>query len=344
MSKILADLLDQPQTIVETAIARLEHLSGYESTDVRLLADINNQVRAKTAALGLDPDDTTSEELYHALRAKITTDNRVLTKRIGLNSVNSPETFVRRFVEFIQHADIHPEIWALKWSTAKKMLREHPPKKLMKHLGYRSVESMLKRESTGEILAALPHVESERWLNVFWRELASVNPSEFEDRRVQIVVMYPGRWGRIAASSFVETLPHTGVIALWLGQDIAKLGALGLGLQLFEAVATLKAESSYLKLKQFEGGFGEQLLQVVKHDLHPLLKFTGLKVDWRTICHYLGKLDAASHAAWSPPHVSHEDIHTHKPLDILSRLDPALNWWSGLEHAAINLPNKSARL
>jgi hypothetical protein len=64
MSKNLAHLLNQPEALVELAINKLEHLNGYESTDVRLLAEINNKVRTKTKELGLDPDDTTGPELY----------------------------------------------------------------------------------------------------------------------------------------------------------------------------------------------------------------------------------------------------------------------------------------
>jgi hypothetical protein len=71
MSKKLAELLDEPEVVVESVIKKLEHISGWESTDVRLLAEINNKVLAKHLELGLDPKDTTGPELYHALLAKL---------------------------------------------------------------------------------------------------------------------------------------------------------------------------------------------------------------------------------------------------------------------------------
>jgi hypothetical protein len=35
MSKKFAELLDEPEVVVESVIKKLEHISGWESTDVR---------------------------------------------------------------------------------------------------------------------------------------------------------------------------------------------------------------------------------------------------------------------------------------------------------------------
>jgi hypothetical protein len=78
MSKKLSELLGQPEALVETAVKKLEHLNGFESTDIKLLAEINNKVRAKTKELGLDPDDTTGAELFHALQVKLADDEERL--------------------------------------------------------------------------------------------------------------------------------------------------------------------------------------------------------------------------------------------------------------------------
>jgi hypothetical protein len=48
MSKKLAELLDEPEVVVESVIKKLEHLSGWESTDVRLLAEISNKVLGRS--------------------------------------------------------------------------------------------------------------------------------------------------------------------------------------------------------------------------------------------------------------------------------------------------------
>jgi hypothetical protein len=335
MSKLLAKLLDQPEAVVASAVNRLEGLSGYESTDVRLLAEINHRVRGKTAELGLDPDDTTNEELYHGLREKFKVDRSNLDKRLGLDRTSNETEYLEWFMEFVQHANLHPEVWALKRNVAKRLLRDHPPKRSMKQLGYRSLDSMLKREYIGELFAALPAIETERWLNKFWRDLANLKATDFENRPIQVVVMDVERWQtQPQAKLSMQTLPQMGVIAIWPGKNLTRLGAIGLGLDFYEAVGRLKTETSYLKLKQFDSSLGESLLQAVNHQIEPLHELATLPVSWHSICVHFGGLSHQAHANWLPPHVLHEDMHSRKALNILADLDPSLHWWTDLEHVA----------
>jgi hypothetical protein len=78
MGRVLAGLIDQPEALVELAVKKLEHMSGFQSEDVRLLAQIEQTARAKTTQLGLDPDDTTGPELYYGLIAKLAKDEASL--------------------------------------------------------------------------------------------------------------------------------------------------------------------------------------------------------------------------------------------------------------------------
>jgi hypothetical protein len=176
MSKNLSKLLDQPEALVEAAVKKLEHLSGFESTDVRLLAEMSNKIRSKTQELGLDPDDTTGPELYHALSVKLAQDE----KNLNL----STDDLIYKIAKTHK---LH-KVYSLKHSVAKELLRAHPPRKLMKHLNYRSVDSMLKRENVCELYGGLPLVEAPRWLNVFWKDLAKLTPSDFESREIEIIV------------------------------------------------------------------------------------------------------------------------------------------------------------
>jgi hypothetical protein len=336
MSKVVAKILDESQTVVETAIGKLEQWSGYQSADVRLLAASRAKARTKTKELGLDPDDTTPEELYHALRAKIVMDNNRLTKRLSFDKIDGSDEYLERFMEIAQHAGIHSEVWGMKWNIARRLLREHPPKRLMKHLKYRSIESMLKREYIGELFAALPLVESQRWLNVFWREVSSLNASDFENRRIQVVIMGSQEWGSFEHKHLCEALPHLGVIAIWPSKQVTKIGVVGLSMEFFAATEKLKYQSSYLKLKQFEPGFGERLLKAIKGDLESFIKFTDLSIDWHALSKHLGQLDPGNIGDWLTTHVQHEDIHHSTSLSLLTDVEPALRWWRGLEHIVVH--------
>ncbi len=67
MSKILAQLVQKPEAYVAKIIDELEAKNGSPSEDVRLLAENSVKSRAKLMDLRLDPNDTTEQELYHAL-------------------------------------------------------------------------------------------------------------------------------------------------------------------------------------------------------------------------------------------------------------------------------------
>ena len=85
MSKLIANLLGKPESFITHALAELEKITGYHSEDVRFLAQNNHRLRQKFEQLGLDPDDTTKEELYHALLARFQNDSRALDRALGVS-------------------------------------------------------------------------------------------------------------------------------------------------------------------------------------------------------------------------------------------------------------------
>ena len=70
MSKAVANLLGKTEKEVAKAILTLEKLCGQPSEDIRLVNASRQKIKNKTSQLGLDPNDTTGPELYHALLAK----------------------------------------------------------------------------------------------------------------------------------------------------------------------------------------------------------------------------------------------------------------------------------
>jgi hypothetical protein len=54
------------------------------------------------------------------------------------------------------HKNYH--VYSLKRNVAKELLRSHPPRRLMKQLSFRSVDSMLKRENVCELYAGLDEI------------------------------------------------------------------------------------------------------------------------------------------------------------------------------------------
>jgi hypothetical protein len=188
MSRLIADLLGQPERLVGKTIMKLEAKNGYPSHDARHLAENIQQVRRKLADLSLDPDDTTAEELYHSLQARFQRDSQAFDIENNFHSLDF-ESKAEKAKHIIQSGTALPQRWMLKTTAAKNILRRQPPKKLMKRLSYRSVESLLKRENTGRLFIEANAVESAAWRKQLSRSISRLDSTAFELREISIFVL-----------------------------------------------------------------------------------------------------------------------------------------------------------
>jgi sugar/nucleoside kinase (ribokinase family) len=69
MAKFLQDLLRAEEPLFSAALRHLERAAGHSSVDVRLISDIISRAHHVMRRIGLDPADTTLDELHHALLA-----------------------------------------------------------------------------------------------------------------------------------------------------------------------------------------------------------------------------------------------------------------------------------
>jgi hypothetical protein len=180
MSKVLSDLLDQPEHILTSFVGTLERLSGQVGEDIRLINEVSRQIMAKNLSLGLDPSDTNSQELYHALQAKFAVDCSNFEKTVNRCKKTSIDKKLSRVAKLTSHAGARREVWALKQPVAKELLRVHPPKALMRQLHYRSVDSMLKHEDIAGLYAAIPLTTSTSWQRGFSKTQSKLSPLDFE--------------------------------------------------------------------------------------------------------------------------------------------------------------------
>ena len=67
--KFLASLLESDHPLFTRTISDLEKASANSGVDTRLIADITERAHAVMRSAGIDPADTSAEELYHALIA-----------------------------------------------------------------------------------------------------------------------------------------------------------------------------------------------------------------------------------------------------------------------------------
>jgi len=342
MAKLLSELLNAKEPLFRLSLQQLEKASGQDSVDVRLASEILQKAHRAIEKLGLDPKDSTGPEIYQALINQIKTHDATLAEQMGGSADESPTTLIPKIKATVDHADSQRQAWVLKKSVAKRFLKATPPKAIMKHLGYRSVDSMLKQENLYEIFGALRFAEDAKWLTRFNKNYDTIKASDFESRPIEIVVMPHERWADIC-EEFVHKKKHNithlkemGVI-LMLPVKIKHLPGMAMwsGSLLFHYINEIRLYSAFFKLKQVSPHFGDIFVETLNADpdLGPIM--AGQHIHWRVIQRYFGKLENEYHPEIFEPHVQPEDLHWRRAEAELYKIAPELKFWQDLDYVGL---------
>lgn len=342
MSKMLSKLLGAKEPLFSLALKQLEQDSGRQGIDIRLSTEISTKIRQRTNMLGLDPDDTTPEELYHALLGRIAKDDRQLAQSININDPNDIADVLKKIKSTVEGLKIPRSCWVLKRSVAKRMLKQNPPKVVMKTLNYRSVDSMLKNENLGEIFGALRFAESSEWLNSFNENYKNLKPSDFESRLIEIIEMPMQRWGDIA-ETFIKkkrhNITHVKELGVILMLPIKEKKITGITITvlplLLHYINEIRLYSSFFKLKQMQPNFGSIVADTLNADPDTAVILGGQSIHWRVLQRYFGKLEKENHPEIFEPHVQPEDLHWRSAESVLYEIEPRIEFWKEMDYVGI---------
>lgn len=342
MCKALAEFLGVENPLFLVGVHQLEAASGNPGNDVRLYAEIIRKSHQKIRELGLDPKDTTVEELYHALQELVKKHDGFLARRLGAKDPMDVEDVLERIVIFVNKLKIPKSVWALKPASAKRMIKLTPPKKVMRQLGYRSIDSMLRREPIGELYVAMRFVESQEWLQSFTRKYKHLSPSDFETRDIDFILLDPTKWG-VTAETYAKKQRHNithmkemGVIALLpLPMERRRGITIAVLPLLLHYLNEVRMYSTFFRTQQVRPDFGETIVKTLIYDPRGHVKVAGYDVHWRTIQRYFGSHRGHKLPDFFEPHVQAEDLFWRKAEEILYRIEPALHFWKDMDYVAV---------
>ncbi len=346
MSRVLSELLDAEEPLFGLAIKQLEQASGNSSVDVRLTAEIIGKVHVHMRSLGLDPADTTGAELYAALIGLLHKHDDFLAHRIGCSDAESVGAILHRVKETVQALDVPKTAWVLKHSVAKRLLKATPPQHVMKQLKYRSVDSMIKRESTGALFTALELMESPEFVRKFKSAYKKLRPADFETRQIEILYLDDSKWGPFAAK-YVQNNRHnmahikeTGTIVLMpvplrrhQGITITSLALV------LHYINEIRLYSSFFKSQQINPEFASIVTSTLLDDPGKHAMVGGQHVHWRVIHRHFGAADR-EHPQIFEPHVEPEDLIWRRTEETLYRLEPALHFWHDMEYVGVQFGDR----
>lgn len=345
MGNIIAKLLSAEEPMFSMAIKKLESVSGNPGMDVRLMSEIIQTSQKKLKELGLDAHDTTGEELYYVLLGKIKQHDEHLIKHIGVKPDGGAEEIFDRIKQTVEKSKINRSAWVIKKSAAKRLLQQNPPEKVMKQLGYSSVDSMIKRENVCQILAAMRFVETPAWLKKFNKSYKSINPSDFEDRDIEIVVLDKSRWGNLADGLLAHKrynlthLKELGIILLVPPPENLMIEGLAIATLpiVVHYINEIRLYSSFFKLQQVKPDFGKVIAATLNDDEASHAEVAGHNIHWRVIQRHYGRPEHAVHPEIFEPHIQPEDLYWRRAEEQLFLIDPELGFWRNLDYVGILL-------
>jgi hypothetical protein len=345
MTRFLSQALGAPEPDFRIGLQKLENANGNPSSDIRLSSRIQQDSRRKLMELGLDPRDTTAKELYQALRQRVKADDARLKRRLQTESathVSAEADTVAGMVHVIKALPDSKRCFALKPSRLKAIIKAVPPKKAMKQLGYRSLDSMLKHEQPVLILAAAWLTEGEGWQKRLLDQYKKLAAADFENRSIALLGVESERWRRLS-KQIVEQNKHNlicfkelgAIVFLPLPADIPD-GAVtaSLGLALHE-LNEIRACSTFLKICQVKADFGHIVRTIAGDD--PKLSSTLLDqpVPWHLVHRYYSRLADRFREDIFEPYLQMEDMVWHETEETLASIEPSLNFWDQTAHLGL---------
>lgn len=342
MSRIISELLGAKEPGFSLMIRRLEKSAGRPAADIRLAAEIEQKVKNKSRELGLDPDDSSPKELYSALIKLAALHDDHLRLALSINSSSNTQDVLKKVALAAQRLELPKSAWSLKPSAAKRCLTNVPPKNLMKLLGYRSLDSMLKRGDIAELYIGAQICESLLWIKRFTSELKKCQPHDFESRTVEVIVLDPKKWQQVARKYSIKhrhnvAVSHElGVVALL---PLPKSDTKGLVLTILplvlEMINEIRIQSAYLKMRQVKSGFGKSVAAVFAKETKPITQLDGMSLPWRTIHRHFSSKGKESYGDVFEPHIQAEDLLLKKAEESLYYLEPSLAFWRDLDFVGV---------
>lgn len=345
MTRWLSEALQAPEPYFRLGLRRFEDASGNSSGDIRLSTRVQQQTRNKLLQLGLDPSDTTAEELYHVLTERIRADDARLTKTLRTRAakhVSAEADVVSGMVHALSELPDGATCFALKSTTLRTIIKKLPPKRAMKKLGFRSLDSMLKHEKLVLIMAAAWLSESASWQQHILESYKRLKPSDFETRRIAIIQPDSKHWRELSASVINDkkhnllSFRELGAIVLLPLPKIIPEGAVTTSLTLaLHELNEIRVSSSFLKICQVRTDFGELVQSVVSEEPSLSSEMLDQNVPWHLIQRYYGRaLDQFKEELFGP-HIRLEDMSWHSVEEALIKIEPSLEFWLDSDHLGL---------
>lgn len=272
MTKFLLRLFEAPEVSFRQIIDEYEAKSGRQSLDIRLTDSIRHESQVIHDFLSLH-DQPTEKELYYSLQNLARAENDLIEKMLDIDDRTTPADIVKKVLNYLEkRLDVH-QSYFIKPTIFKNYYKKHPPKKTMKLLGYRSVDSMLKRESLPLVASLVKGQESVEWNRSYDHFLGNFLASDGAAHDVSIKQIEPKAHnhlisGKIKLSYFIRESLELGQAVVVPMSKRFQNDTLSYVVAVVDAIRKMQLYGSYYNYLRFQPDFGKRLQLVVQNGIH----------------------------------------------------------------------------
>lgn len=287
MSRQIIQLLSVSERDFSSFIKRVESVTLNPGIDIKLASEIQHNVRNKISELGLDSEDTTSKELFYALKSKLSDDDGRLKKLLKAEGKNA-EQLAKIFAKYSNQLCASDQVLCLTTAGAKRVLSAVPPRKTMKLLKLRSLESVLKREDAKVLFTLALLIEDSSWISQVHAKIKRLQSRDIAWQPVTFSTI-PSKWldkvqDKLQLKGLSISSPEVGsVIAIPVIEKLVP-GATVLALcHLLQLAHKLSTDSMPHLLHGLSRGYDSVLLDISVRRKHELTTIHGIIPSWAVV-------------------------------------------------------------
>lgn len=293
MSKLIAQLLQADQRSFVRIIDRLESMCLQPGIDTKLTTEIITGAREKVRRLGLDPVDSTREELYYGLLAKARSDDESLRSKLGIVDSTPPAEAAEKIAFATDRLLKKDLVICMVPSAVKKLLRAVPPKRTLRTLHFRSIDSVLKREDPYVLYALAVRLEDTSWHSQVQARMRRLQPREASEAQVQVLSL-PTSWleklEKTKFDSVIEPVAEIGAVLILPTMPLSVAGSVLLTTCLvLQASQRLAVESLPYRTRALTVGYEKLLPDIALGLIEELKPVHGLRPSWHAVFQLLAE-------------------------------------------------------
>ena len=287
MSRLLVQLLHADERQFRSFVERLERACLNPGVDIRLSAEIITKTREKARTLGLDAVDTTAKEMYFALKNKLLQNDLKLKDKLKIDD-NSAQSNTEKLAKQATKLSKKEVTLCVSAVGVKRILIAVPPRKTLRLLKLRSLESVLKREDPRILYALALQIEDASWKSQVHAKIKRLQSKDINWLPVAVLCI-PSVWmeksySHISHHGFMLSCSDIGVVALLpvVKKYTPGTTTMSLGL-ILQAVQRLSIGTMPYRRQGFVQGY-QNILPEIAHNKQPaLLPIHGLTPSWRAV-------------------------------------------------------------